>query len=262
MVAKSLAVGAAVGAALYISAVSWKALQGGATYGEVKAKVERSFSHDNTDTLFEAKITAMKSTFQTGSDEYRGLMEEIARTDDKSLFDSFLGYVERHDDGRFDNALKARLVDDDFHFSRFNGVEVSDATKVHLNNQKIDVVRNTIKAIAKRNQKFAVEQAIKYYNQPGFDPYKTYDGLLGNIGGEAAIDYLITHFDENGLRNSYPLANAVRTRDQAQRVYSFILDKTDEWKGPCKEVIYAIADLKKIGQEFNLGVPGVPYCPQ
>ena len=206
------------------------------------------------------KIT-VEFVFRTGSSEYDRVMEEIAWTDDKSLFDVFVENLGKYDDGRFDEMLKERIAGDDFHFSRFNGTEMSPRTRNYADGHKIDTVRNAIKAVGKRHQKFAIEQAIRYHNMPGFDSWDTYPELIGRIGGDAAIEYLIDHFSERGLKNSGPLANAVRTRNQAHRVYGFIWDQMDAWKGSCKEVVYATADLKKIGEKFGVGMPPDPYCP-
>jgi len=228
-------------------------------YCEGVAQIFYDVEEDHASFLAERESEAMVFAFKTGKiREYRQIIEDVARGDDGRMFEEFLEFEEKFQTNEFNDVLERRLLEDNFYFSRLNGRKYNRVLAV--NNKRDEITARVLKIIGRTEPAFAVNEAATRIARGGDS--RSYMLTIGHVGGNNAINYIMQHFDENGLKNSYNLVNAARTREQAQRVYSFIWSKIDEWQGSCKEVVYAVADLKKIGREFSIGVPPVPYCPQ
>lgn len=155
---------------------------------------------------------------------------------DAANFESLLETLTRYEDKRF-----AKIVEKRF--------DVGDLT-----NDRIETARYKMsRYLALAAPLHAAQKLIGILSDQNLpENYRgVYTSSLSTAGGQIAINYLVKHFDENGVKYAEFLTRAVKNRSQATFVNEFLNQRFQNWQGSCQDLRYEIPGFRKFQEQYG-----------
>lgn len=178
------------------------------------------------------KLLLMNIAYDSGVPvEYEDFLRGIAENEkDPEILSRFLFQIKNFNDTRFAGILAARLNSGD------------------LDRTNADIVRQIL---ARQNPEFMLEYLGRRLSETPEREKPTYIIEISRVGGSRAIDIIMRHFDEAGLRYASLLMNAVRTYEDGSRVHDFLKDRVEGWQEGCSLRATHMRAYKKLADQYQ-----------
>lgn len=181
--------------------------------------------------------------------EYEAFLRDIAEHEKNiGRFGYLLELVERHDDRRFTQAFENRMESGEL-------IEME-----RQSGQSARVEWDLLKILQQDDPQFALDYSLRRLSETADLQNKgwKYVLTLSKIGGNSAVSYLMSRFDELRIDHSDILMDAVKSQEDGRRVYFFLQDKFQNSQASCYIRSYDIPKFRRFANQYGDGMKAIP----